>query len=82
MGANAGEIPAQDGNSDLPLSPVQVVDHTDQSLQPNAQCDIQPSVDEDCVNRELEIGKKLGLWGPTNQCQSFVNEVVNKCRIK
>lgn len=82
MGANAGEIPAQNGNSDLPLSPVQVVNHTDQSLQPNAQCDIQPSVDEDCVNRELEIGKKLGLWGPTNQCQSFVNEVINKCRIK
>lgn len=82
MGARQGEIPAQGGNSDLPFSPVQVVNHTGQSYQQNAQCDIQPEVDEDCVNRKLELGRNLGRWGPTNQCQSFVNQVINECRVK
>ncbi|MBF0647048.1 hypothetical protein HTZ97_09490 [Desulfuromonas acetoxidans] len=82
MGAAAGEIPGQNGNSDLPGVPVQVVDHTGQYDADNSSCEYYPHADEECVNNELEIGRSLGFWGPTNNCQTFANEVINKCSKK
>lgn len=78
-GNNAGGIPAQNGNSDLPYSPVQVVDHTNQSLAENARCDHVENIDEACVNSLLEIGRSLGRFGPTNNCQTFTTEVIRSC---
>ena len=37
-GANAGGVPAQDGDSGYPGMPVQVTDHTDQSIADNPLC--------------------------------------------
>ncbi|MCW5286300.1 hypothetical protein D8B29_19375 [Verminephrobacter eiseniae] len=52
----------------------------------NHQCDIPtvitpvPFVDEDCVNRELQIGKPLGMFlPPFKSCQTFAQDVIQKC---
>lgn len=44
-------------------------------------CNEYLASDEDCINSELEVGKELGIWGPTNHCQTFVAEVLRKCEI-
>lgn len=42
--------------------------------------DIPWDVDEECVNRELKIGKQLGRFDLVmNNCQTFANTVLNKC---
>lgn len=79
MGERPGVIPGQGGDSALPYSSVQVVDHTGQFDAANSHCEYQPQADEECVNAELEIGRDLGRWSPTNNCQTFVNQVINKC---
>lgn len=80
MGAQAGVIPAQGGNSDLPFTPTEVVDHTGQSKKSKTSCEQAPKkVDEKCVNEKLKTGRKLGRWAPWNQCQSFVKEVIAQC---
>lgn len=79
LGAVAGQIPAQNGNSNLPGVPVQVVDHTGQFDAENSSCEYVPTADEGCVNNELVPGRNLGTWGATNNCQTFVNDVINKC---
>lgn len=66
-------------NAELPyVTDVYVSDH---SCEIGAQCtDIPWDVDEECVNREMKIGTALGSFNlVTNSCQTFVNEVLNKC---
>ena len=75
MGADLDVIPAQ-GNSDMPFTPVQVVDHTGQSLAENSTCEVIDDVDEDKVNELLRLGRPLGRWGPANHCQSFTSQVL------
>ncbi len=79
MGPAGGGVPAQNGNSDWPGAPVAATDHTGQSTADNASCDHVEKVDEDCVNKLLTIGRQLGRWSPTNQCQSFVMDVLIQC---
>ncbi len=55
-----------------------ITDHS--SDLPRSTCVEQKYVDEDCVNRELEIGKYLGMWSLRKTCVSFVSDVLNKCR--
>jgi hypothetical protein len=38
-----------------------------------------PDIDEDCVNRELAIGRSLGRFGFFNNCQTLVFSVTKKC---
>ena len=78
MGAAAGRIPGQ-GNSDKPLSPVEVIPHPGQGNKPGSSCVVVEEVDEDCVNKKLELGRKLGRWTPGNQCQSFALQVIDEC---
>lgn len=42
-------------------------------------CEEITHVDEDCVNRELTIGKKLGSWGLFNNCLTFTDDVISRC---
>jgi len=79
MGAEGGGVPAQNGNSDYPGTPVEVVDHKDESTQDNAHCDKVENVDESCVNKLIRIGRPLGSFGPTNNCQTFVMDVIIEC---
>lgn len=69
-------LPGQN-QSDLPwVTPVVV---SDASCESSGNCQPVPDVDEACVNRELVIGRSLGSFGATNNCQTFVWEVLTKC---
>jgi len=80
MGGPQGNVPAQNGQSDLPYTQTQTVDHTGQSKASNAQCQVLHNVDEDCVNKAIQPGVPTGRWHPFNQCQSFAWSAVTKCR--
>ena len=74
--SNCGD--AGNALGDLPGDPVQVCDHSGRSKQEGATCKkVEGRIDETAVNEELTIGRKLGGWGPTNQCQSFVKQVIS-----
>lgn len=60
-------------NMQLPYSQVEVTDHTGRT---DGQCRTIDGVDDDKVNKALEIGRPLGLWHPFNQCQTFVRETL------
>ncbi len=80
MGGMKGVVPAQNGNSDWPYDRTQTVDHSGQSKAPNAFCDREPDVDEECVNEQIAPGQPTGRWTPINQCHTFANQVINRCR--
>ena len=52
---------------------------SDHSCEVGGRCNVIPDMDEDCVNRELAIGKSLGRFGFFNNCQTFVFSVTKKC---
>lgn len=79
MGRAGGGVPARDGESDYFGVPVEVVDHTGQSLGADSHCDHVEEVDEDCVNRKIRIRRQLGRFSPWNNCQTFVMEVIIEC---
>lgn len=69
--ANAGPLPA------CPCgSATAVVDH---SKETGATCYDIPNANEDCVNNELQIGKSLGPWKASNNCNSYAGDVAKKC---
>ncbi len=55
--------------------PVQVCDHSKRD-KTNATCEKIDDVDEQLVNSQLELGRSLGNWTFTNQCQSFSAQVL------
>jgi RHS repeat-associated protein len=79
MGGTRGNEPGNQ-SGDRPGDPVQVTDHTGRSKQKLASCEVVKDVDEKKVNDMLKIGRPLGKWGPTNQCQSFARGVLEKAR--
>ena len=79
-GMNAGPrcSLAGDNGSDMPwITKTYVSDH---SCETGGSCTTMPDVDESCVNKELEIGRYLGRFGVTNNCQSFAIQTLSKCR--
>jgi RHS repeat-associated protein len=80
QGPANGTVPGQNAPADLPFIPVAVVDHTGESQAPNASCVEIPNEDEDCVDRELRVGKPEGRFVPgVNDCISFAGRTLNKC---
>jgi hypothetical protein len=79
MGGTRGNEPGNQ-SGDMPGDLVQVTDHTGRSKQEGASCEKVKDVDEKKVNEQLKIGRPLGRWSPTNQCQSFTREVLDKAR--
>ena len=77
MGREGGGIP--DGAPDLPGVRTTVNDHSGQSMEPGAECIPMPTVDEQCVNEELRLGRYTGRWMPGNNCQSFAKDVLSHC---
>jgi RHS repeat-associated protein len=68
----------------LPSYPVEITDHSwalRQEEKDKIQCSEVRNVDESCVNRELEIGKALGVWSPFNNCATFVTQVLELCKV-
>ncbi|MDA8457460.1 RHS repeat-associated core domain-containing protein, partial [Acidovorax sp. GBBC 3334] len=70
---------AGNASGDLPGDSVQICDHSKRD-KTNMTCTLIKDVDEKKVNEQLILGKKVGRWGPTNQCQSFASEVLEKAR--
>jgi YD repeat-containing protein len=62
--------------SDMPFTPTSINDHTGRSQKQTASCKEVQGVDEEKVNKLLEIGKPMGPWTPWNQCQSFARDVL------
>ena len=82
MGGMDGNVPGQEGRSDWPKADTQTVNHSGQSRAPDAhQIEIPFAVDEACVNQLIAPGRQTGPWTPTNQCQSFVDDVLEACRL-
>ena len=79
----AGMGPAGGGNE--PACPcgtnTEVTDHRGQSSRPDCNC-IDIDVDEDCVNRRLVLGTPTGTWGPSNNCNTFVADIMKDCGAK
>ena len=76
MGANPNVLPGQEYEG-YGMN-VQVIDH---SKDQPTQCTKMNNVDEQCVNKELQLGKPIGRFlPPVNQCQSFAYSTINKCR--
>ena len=68
---------APGGGSDMPYTtPVYV---SDARCEKPDSCQVQTGVDEQCVNKELVIGKSLGYFKPSNNCQTFAMKVLMKC---
>jgi len=81
LGTAPGHVPGQNGNSDGFGVPTQWIDHTGQSQESNAKCEVVPNVDEDCVNALTRQGTPEGPWIPTiNDCQTNTSAVLNHCR--
>lgn len=80
MGGTRGNVPGND-SGDLPGDRVQVTNHAGRSKEAGASCKKVDNVDEKKVNDQLKIGRALGRWGPTNQCQSFARGVIHNARI-
>ena len=80
MGARC-PVPGQ-GCSDVPGAQTQTLDHTGQNQTSDASCEIVPEVDEQCVSDAIRPGQSTGRWMPWNQCQSFADDVLEKCSTK
>jgi len=75
-----GECPVPGQNcSDIPYSPTETKNHSGQSEEINASCKLVPNIDEECVNDLIMPGRSTGAWTLTNQCQTFVKDVINEC---
>jgi RHS repeat-associated protein len=76
--ANAGPLPT------CPFgTPTAVVSHGGQATQPGTQCRPQPDVDEKCVEYVLRpIGRPTGPWGINNNCNTFVWDIIDRCKKK
>jgi RHS repeat-associated protein len=76
----AGMGPANGGP--LPTCPLftqtAITDHSGETISPG-ECKDVPGVDEACVDKSLKIGTPTGRWTPTNQCNSFASDVLDKC---
>lgn len=82
MGPAFGGVPAQNGRSnDRPGDPVETTDQSGESRQPNARKVPLPwAVNEACINWCIKPGRPLGTWGLTNQCNTFVDDCLTRCR--
>ena len=76
----AGMGPANNGP--LPACPIfsktAITDHSAEPISPG-DCKDVPGVDEACVNNALKPGTPTGRWTPTNQCNSLVGNILDKC---
>jgi hypothetical protein len=81
MGADGGGVAGH--HLDIPfVTPETVNDHSGEGGRAGSGRQPVPGVDAACVDRELEVGKKLGTWTPWNQCQTFAKQVLDRCAEK
>lgn len=78
MGACGEGVPGNRFDSPY-LTETCLNDHGGQHERPDVQCHPLHDVDASCIDRYLEEGRPLGAWSATNQCQSFVEDLVEAC---
>jgi RHS repeat-associated protein len=79
----AGMGPA--GGGPLPSSPcygtqTAITDQTGRAAK--SDCKEVSGVNEACVNQQLMIGKPTGKWSSSNNCNTLVDQVLDKCKEK
>jgi hypothetical protein len=61
----------------------QTEDHSGFGNLPGSVCEEEPMVDEDCVNRELQVGQSMGPWLRfVGDCWTYVSSILAKCSIQ
>jgi hypothetical protein len=59
-----------------------IIDHSGEGDKQGATCTAVPGASEGCVNSQLQVGKSKGVFGPTNNCQSFAAGVLRTCQLQ
>jgi hypothetical protein len=78
MGPGGGGVPG--GGTDCMYAHTKVTDHKGEGDKPGSSCSEVPNCNDDCINKELKIGKDTGRWTPNNQCNSFIADIMRKCK--
>jgi|GEM_PF-4608253 len=80
LGQPGGDGNVEEGHSPL-AQPTEIVDHSGQSTRKDVkvECQLLPDCPEDCVNKMLSIGKACGNWGPSNNCNTLVSNILSAC---
>lgn len=80
MGPPGGGQPEDAG---IPVcNPTEITDHSGEGDRPVSHCHKVPGCNENCVNNGLQIGRPTGCWGPTNNCNTFVIDVLKSCKCR
>ena len=61
------------------FDPALILDESYNEPSP-VECRSIPDVDEDCVNSYAQLGANWGDYGFSNNCGTFVADVLNSCR--
>ncbi len=77
--AGMGPTPGQDCDDCPYQTQTSITDQSGRSTEPGAECFVVSSADEACVDRALDIGRDLGTWTVSNQCNAFVARVLESC---
>jgi RHS repeat-associated protein len=81
LGPLGGGVPGQNAPADSPyVTQTSINDHKGESERAGVCCEKVGGADPVIVNRELETGKRMGRFSPTNNCFTFVNQVIWKAR--
>ncbi len=78
LGGAGNQLPEEVGSSPI-ASETELTDHSGQGTRNVSKCTLIPGSDEDCVNDELNIGKKLGKWSIDNNCNTVTDNILRKC---
>lgn len=79
LGPDDGGVPGHQSSPDVPWVPTQQVDHAGEGDLPESECEPVPSVDQRCVEEELEAGQSTGKSWYQETCWDFVDDVIRKC---
>lgn len=77
----AGMGPAPGLNPSSPIGgPTQITDHSGEGNKPGAHCYTLSDCDEGCVAKALVIGQSTGPWGPHNNCNTVIENILKTCK--
>lgn len=84
--AGLGDVQGVPGRGGKPhdspyITPTMIVNHAGESSEAGVTCEEIPDENEQCVDKELDIGKRMGPWTLTNNCWTFTNDVLSSCAI-
>ena len=78
LGGQGNRAPEEVGSSPTDTQ-TELTDHSGQGNRDVSMCTSVLGCDEDCVNKELTIGKPMGEWTLTNNCNTVADEILRKC---